>query len=136
MASSSSIAAELSDIHRQVKAISLRPSSSSKTPGDDSQRLIAAQRAQIDKLKQENRQLHFAFYGGPGVANDGEVEMIRNVGVSEFAVFGSHHLLWSVGATEWPVASRPPIASLAKGQGEGHSLEYRSPFCQRRNNHS
>lgn len=55
MASGSTLASDISDIRQRVRAIesARRPVSAT----DDPQRIIAAQRIQIDNLKRENKQL-------------------------------------------------------------------------------
>ena len=53
---SMSLAAELSDMRQRVKAIESSKRQAS-TSSEDPQRIISAQRAQIDKLKRENQQL-------------------------------------------------------------------------------
>lgn len=49
----SSVEAELQDLHRRIKQLE----TSKRGSQDETQRIIAAQRSQIDQLRKENRQL-------------------------------------------------------------------------------
>jgi|LauGreSBDMM110SN_4_FD.fasta_scaffold75302_1 hypothetical protein len=67
----STLASELSDIRQKVREIESARSSAARRPvsaADDPQRTISAQRAMIDKLKRENKQLQ------EELANDTKVQ--------------------------------------------------------------